>query len=232
MKAVGVDGCRGGWLAIVYDVKRQSLTPDVHSSFADLVEAYADATSIAVDIPIGLATGKPRRCDIEARKVLGARRSSVFPAPDPRIINARSYVEASGLSRSLTGKGVSQQSFAIYPKVAEVNAVVTPELQDQIIEVHPEVSFWAVAGQQPMTYSKRKPEGFNERRALLMSALDGISIPDRQEARQLVRPASADDVLDAIVAAWTAHRHATGNAGRLPDDPDIDGHGLRMEIVY
>jgi len=232
MRVVGVDGCPGGWIAMLYDVAANTLTPRVHPTFAGLVNSYPEAETIAVDIPIGLAEGVPRQCDREARKVLGPRRSSVFPAPDPRFLTIPVYADALSQSRAIAGKGISRQAFAIYPKVAEVNEVVSPFTQDRIFEVHPEVCFWAMNGRQPMEYWKRKPEGFEERRALLASVMSGIAIPNRQEARQLARPAAADDILDAIAAAWTARRHAEGRSGCLPDVPLTDEVGLRMEIVY
>ncbi len=231
MQVVGVDGCPGGWVAISYDTEADTLASRVYASFAELLAAYPDVTAIGVDIPIGLAQGAPRDCDVEARRVLGPRRSSVFPAPDPRVIDAPTYEEALELSRSLTDKGISRQGFAIYRKVAEVNRVVTPEQQRSVFEVHPEVSFWALAGRRPMEHHKSTPEGYEERRALLASAFP-VPIPTREEARGLARPATPDDVLDAIVAAWTAQRHAEGQAGRLPTDPPTDARGLRMEIVY
>lgn len=231
MHVVGVDGCPGGWVAIAYDTAARTLTPRVHRSFPELLAAYPDATCIGVDIPIGLAEGEPRRCDVAARRVLGPRRSSVFPAPDPRVIDARTYEEALALSRSLTGAGISKQGFAIYPKVAEVNRAMTPALQSRVVEVHPEVGFWALAGERPMAHAKGTPEGYEERRALLVDEL-GVTIWTRDEARRVARPASPDDVLDAVVAAWTARRRADGRAGRLPPDPSVDAQGFRMEIVY
>lgn len=231
MQVVGVDGCPGGWIAISYDTAAPTLEPRVHRSFADLLAAYPDAACIGVDIPIGLAEGQARRCDVEARRVLGPRRSSVFPAPDPRLIDIPTYAEALARSRSLTGGGISCQSFAIFGKVAEVNRALTPELQSRVVEVHPEVSFWALAGEQPMAHPKKKPEGYAERHALLAAALEA-PIPPRDKARTLARSAGADDVLDAIVAAWTALRVAAGLAGRLPAAPPTDARGLRMEIVY
>lgn len=232
MQVVGVNGARGGWLAISYDTARRELKPQVHATFPDVLGSYPDATCIAIDIPIGLAEGSPRRCDIEARKVLGPRRSSVFPAPDRRLVDAINYAEANGLSRSLLGKGVSAQAFGIYPKVAEVNRMMTPQLQVRVVEVHPDVSFWALAGKQPTFYPKRTAEGFEERRALLATTFDGSDIPSREMAGRLVSGAGADDLLDATVAAWTARRFAEGRAGRLPIDPDVDERGLRMEMVY
>ncbi len=134
MYLVGVNGCPGGWLAVEYGSSTGEFSPCVHTSFSELLASYPDAACIAVDIPIGLGEGSPRRCDIEARRVLGPRRSSVFPAPDRRLIHVPTYPEASVLSRSLYGKGISKQGFAIYPKVAEVDYVMTPQLQQHVIQ--------------------------------------------------------------------------------------------------
>jgi predicted RNase H-like nuclease len=132
---------------------------------------------------------------------------------------------------SLCDKSVSAQAFAIYSKVKQVNEVMTPHLQNRLFEVHPEVSFWAIANCRPMSNSKKKREGFEERRLLLTEALN-MPIPSREQARSWSRPAGADDVLDAIVAAWTARRVAERQAHRLPPDPDLDANNLRMEIVF
>lgn len=230
MLVVGVDGCRGGWVAIEWDTDVNTLTPRIHWEFAGLLAAYPEAAAIGVDIPIGLAEGVARGADLAARRVLGPRSNSVFPAPDPRLLGASVYADALALSRDLNGKGISKQAHAIFTKIAEVNGLLTPELQARVVEVHPEVSFGALGG-HPMAHSKRTPEGFEERRALLSEAF-GQPIWDRVAARSVVRPAAADDVLDAVVAAWSAHRFATGAAGRHPEAPEIDGRGLRMEIVF
>ncbi|MGI8483515.1 MAG: DUF429 domain-containing protein [Thermomicrobiales bacterium] len=194
----------------------------------EVLAAYEDAEAIAVDMPIGLNQG-PRQCDVEARKLLRWKHPAVFPAPDPRLIHAATYEEASGLSRELTDQGLSVQTFAVFPKIVEVNEAMTPAMQSRIIEVHPEVSFCAMAG-EPMRHPKRKAEGIEERRKQLKKAL-GIEIWTRTEAAHLVKPAKADDVLDAIAAAWTAQRLVEGEAVRLPDEPEVDERGLRMEIV-
>ncbi len=232
MYVVGVNGCPGGWLAVAFGLSAGEFAPRVHASFSELLASYPDAACIAVDIPIGLGEGAPRRCDIEVRRVLGPRRSSVFPAPDRRLINVSTYSEALSLSRSLYGKGISKQGFAIYPKVAEVDHVMTPQLQQRVIEVHPEVSFWAAAGYRPMSRPKKTPAGYEERRNLLSVVMGPVDIPARDDARRVTPPAGADDLLDALVAAWTAQRFAEARAGRLPPDPSTDSRGLLMEMVY
>jgi predicted RNase H-like nuclease len=231
MHVVGVDSCPGGWIAMTYDAGMGTLIPAFFSTFAELVAASAAAERIGIDIPIGLAEGTPRQCDIEARKVLLWRRSSVFPAPDPRIVHCAHYADALARSYELCGKGISRQAFGIHPKVAEVNDHLTASGQDRVIEVHPEVSFWAMNDGQPMTHSKKRSLGFAERRDLLQRTLR-IALPDRREIRTWARPAQPDDALDAIAAAWTANRAYRGEAKTLPIDPPFSVSGLRMEIVF
>ncbi len=229
---VGVDGCPGGWLSATYAPGDSTLTFRVYSSFGDVLASYSDALCITVDIPIGLEEGRPRQADVAARKILVPRRSSVFPAPDRRLVGIATYSDANARSRLLLEKGISRQAHAIYSKIAEVNQLMKPGLQERVVEVHPEVSFWALGGRTPMKHHKSKAEGFEERRALLELAFRCTSIPNRIAAGQLATPAKPDDILDAIAAAWTARRYACGEAYRLPEQPPTDLTGLRMEIVY
>jgi len=40
-----------------------------------------------------------------------------------------------------------------------------------------------------------------------------------------------DDILDALVAAWTAGRTVIEKAKTLPENPELDSKGLKMEIL-
>lgn len=231
MKVVGVDGCSGGWVAVCWDVTEGAIHPRIHSSLVALLSRYQDAQAFGVDIPIGLSGTGTRTCDVAARRLLGrGRSSSVFLAPHPDILLAPTYQEAVAWSRSKIQKGVSQQTYAIFAKIAEANATITRELQDRVFEVHPEVSFWALAA-EAMVHPKNHLAGYLERKSWLEDGM-GVVIPDRTEAFKLARPAKPDDILDATVAAWTARRVADGVAGRLPEEPETDTKGVRMEIVY
>ena len=231
MRAVGVDACRGGWVAVWLADAR--LNARFHKSFEGLVTAYPHVACIAVDIPIGLSSAGARACDKAARELLGApRNSSVPPAPDPRLLTVPDFATATARSMALTRKGVSRQVFATFPGVAEVDELVTPLLQNWIVEVHPEVSFWAMAGGRATTHSKSTPEGFEERRDLLTRAL-AIRMPaTKLESRDLIPKAAPDEVLDAAAAVWSAPRVADGLAGRIPETVELDRRGRRMEIVY
>jgi predicted RNase H-like nuclease len=227
----GADGCPGGWVVVsatsaagALEVQDVRVVPD----FAALLEATSGCAALSVDIPIGLAEDGERRADYAARKRLGApRSSSVFPCPARLLLAASSYPEANALSWSTLGKGLAAQAFGIMAKIREADRCMTPEMQARVTETHPEVSFWALAGDEPMRHPKRKPEGRAERLRLL----EGVFGP---AVRSLVPPRGAawDDLYDACVLAWTASHVAEGTAVHLPAEAQRDARGLRMEIVY
>lgn len=229
---VGIDGCRSGWLICRYQPSVGEISFSVHPTFAAILHREARAEVIAVDIPVGLTEdGRPRRCDLEARRLLaGPRASSVFPAPARCLLREQDYVGACVRSRGLCGKAVSRQAFAIYGKIAEADDIVTPALQEKVYEVHPEVCFWGMA-RRTLQHGKKTRVGYDERRGILSAALP-CAIPTRDQVRQLGLGAQPDDLLDAAIAAVTAHRICQGAAERLPREPEFDGKGLRMEMVY
>jgi predicted RNase H-like nuclease len=109
----GADGCRGGWLVALASSGRRALSAeryfDLEPVFARL--AAGELAALAVDIPIGLSGVGPRRCDAEARRLLGPRRSSVFPAPARDTLGASCHAQASALNQQAGGKRLSIQSF-------------------------------------------------------------------------------------------------------------------------
>ena len=238
MFVVGVDGCRGGWLAVRLSRDGTAETR-IFSDMASLWSAYFQAALILVDIPIGLPEDGPaeRVCDTAARQVLGPRKSSVFPAPRRRLLGSeyQSYREANAIHRQIAGgKGISQQSYALLPKIQEVDQLLRREASARRImrEVHPEVCFWALAGGWPMQVNKKKRAGFAERR----DALKAVYAPcDDIIAEGLLaitgKRASRDDLLDALAAAVTGFIGGT-RLRTLPPSPARDNHGLPMEMVY
>ena len=113
------------------------------TDLADIIDDLDSGrlSSCGIDIPIGLPDSGSRRCDIEARKMIGERRSSVFPAPVRGLLGAATYEEAVARSRAIHGKSLSKQAFAILPKIEEVDRLMTPERQCHLVEVHPEACF-------------------------------------------------------------------------------------------
>jgi predicted RNase H-like nuclease len=182
--------------------------------------------AVAIDIPIGLAADGPRRADVEARRQLGPRRSSVFPAPVRSVLNAVSYEEACAVSRAACGKAISKQLFNILPKIREVDALVTPLRQQRLFEMSPELSLAVLAG-APMAHAKTTAAGRAERVRVLGDIFGHEQI--EHYVRRTPAGAQVDDVLDAFAGAWTARRVAS--AQHLQFGGDVDERGLRMEVT-
>jgi predicted RNase H-like nuclease len=241
----GVDGCRGGWVLVTTGLRPGSpTTVEVLATFAEIVDRVkrGDLDRVGVDMSIGLPASGRRACDGAARARLGARRSSVFPTPPRPLLSVTDYAEALARSRAIDGRGLSKQAFFLLPKMAEVDAAITPGLQSAIFECHPESCFATLAG-APLSTPKRSAAGQAERAALLSPAFgDGLSLAfgDGLSARPKIDPeicprfhpagAAADDVLDAFAVAEAARRHHRGTAVVLGDGA-LDARGLRMEII-
>ena len=115
----GVDGCKTGWLCVAKDLNTGVITAQVFSNAQLLLQHKLEPSVTAVDIPIGLTEAGQRQCDIEARQLLGPRRSSIFPAPIRPALQACTRAQAEAIERRIDGRGVSAQSFAIFKKVMD-----------------------------------------------------------------------------------------------------------------
>ena len=201
MALAGVDGCRAGWVAASDRGAR------LYPTFAEIVAQRFEL--VLIDVPIGLLRAGPRPCDLQARSLLGARRSSVFPAPGRRLLRARRY-----------GRQCSIQLWNILHKIREVDEAMTPRLQRRVREAHPEVSFALLNG-APLRFAKKSADGEAERRRLLRPIFGEIPA---------VPGAARDDVLDAYALLWSAHR-AWRREARVLGGSERDERGLQCEIV-
>lgn len=234
--AFGVDGCRGGWL-VVWRTAPDRLDATVAPRFADVLTLAPSPATIAIDVPIGLTPAGPngaRDCDGAARKRLGPRASSVFTAPcRPALDTFRhspDYATVSLANREATGRGLSQQCFGIFPKIEEVDALIDPALQSRVIEVHPELCFAAANDHRPLASAKKTQDGARER----VELLERIGIPLHAlliRRAKLLPGTSNDDLLDALIALWTAERFVAGTAQHI-GSTDVDDRGLRMQMWF
>lgn len=231
----GVDGCPAGWVVTFLDCRTRALSFAIAPDFGSLLAMTEPAVMVAVDIPIGLldaAAPRGRACDREARHLLGPRSSSVFSPPVYGALRAATYREAVATNRASSkhGLGLSKQCYALFPRLREVHAMMTPELQKRIKEVHPELCFRAMNAETPLVHAKRTVEGIN----LRLRLLDGAGFPRPHQHLSVFAKSTAapDDVLDAMAAAWTAARLQRGTAQRIPREMISDRRGLQMEMWY
>lgn len=97
-------------------------------------------------------------------------------------------------------------------------------------DLGPECCFAAMRGGESIIESKKSREGRAARIALLCEhwapGVDLVEMVETHRGRGVAR----DDVVDAMVACWTAERVRAGAARRLSEEVVVDGRGLRMEI--
>jgi predicted RNase H-like nuclease len=233
MHVIGVDACKGGWVAV-------SLTDGAVSevragaSLGSVISGQPEA--VGIDMPLGLLATGWREADRQAQRLLGPRRSSVFAIAPRAVWAERDYAAANRLCRELTGKGLSVQAWNLRPKLLEANEFRSA-CRHQLFEVHPELAFAALAG-QPLGLTKHGAPGRKLRRELLAGAsivIPGVSGTFRVSGLARVPGVPGvpmTDVLDAAAAAWSAQRIATGRATVLPDPPEHDDMGQEIAIRY
>lgn len=225
MKAIGLDGCRGGWVAAfakegrVYHIE---VISSLHKLRTD------PDTLIWIDMPIGLpaASGYPRPVEALARKKLGKRRSSVFPVPCREVLSCSSYQEANVLHRQLTGAGLQKQSWFLFPKIKEAEAFA---LEVPVKEAHPEVLF-ADLNREPLKSSKKTNQGLDQRLELLEQLDPGILGLFTKVLNLYPRSVcSHDDIIDASVLALAAC-HPKWKSEGIDQHPAYSPEGFEMNI--
>lgn len=242
--AIGVDGTRAGWLAASLrsspslNASTWETTVQLFGDFGAVATHAAEQGSraLAIDIPIGLPDRvEPRACDIAARKLLPRRASCVFNPPSRDLLAAGGdYATVQRLvaeRREIDpgARGLTRQSFALIPKIAEVDAWIRehPTSDDWLFECHPELTLARLRGGDPAP-PKHSPAGAVERLRLLRALF-----PDLEDKVGILTSPTANltDSLDAYAALSTALRCLRGEQEEL-GDRRLDSAGLPMRIVF
>jgi predicted RNase H-like nuclease len=219
----GATPCGPGWLVASAKVQGRTFAPEEPAfvpSFVEVLDTRPAFAVIAVNAPIGYLDETVvggRRCDREARALLGPRGSSIQSAP-VRVSADRDL--------ELRGEHLDAITIALLPRYREVAAEMTPFRQRDVYEVHSDLCFYQMNGEQPVASTKNSEQGSTDRRGLLIRSLPDVTrILDAD-----VVGASPTHLLDAAAFLWTARRIFQHAAIRIPADPEWDETGLRMEI--
>jgi threonine dehydratase len=234
----GVDGCKAagcatGWIVALRDLDSPGrIRIRVVSDFVRAVECDEAPIAIGVDMPIGLPdelSRSGRKAEQLVRALLGRRRNSVFPTSVRSVVYTKDYTSAIALARSgLQPFAPSPVANALFPRIRQIDSLLRerPALRERVYEVHPELAFWTMNGQRPVTDSKRTRAGIEARRSLLRAH----GIPGSATDADPPRGAKIDDLLDALAALVVAERIAMGQGKSYPDPPERDRHGLPAAI--
>lgn len=245
-KYVGLDWAGKGWFGVVLrddpEDGEEPYETEVFPSILSVWHKHDDAERIFIDIPIGLPEKGRRQCDTDAAEMLEDRRSSVFPTPCRGAVYATTLKEAKRVNKETIGDSISNQAWAIVPRIREVDEFLreVDGAQGTVREVHPEVCFWAFGGERAMADGKKTKEG-REKRLEVLGRVDdradeiyedavGTHIDPPAHARTLSKNAK-DDIVDALAVALTA-QGGDDQLATIPDDPPTDEEGLPMEMVY
>ena len=220
---IGLDGFRHGWVAVELSPHGRSLSFVSHIN--EVLRRRFDR--LAIDMPIGLPDRGNRACDLAARALLRPHASRVFTGARRGVWDQTSQAEANRVLKARGEAGISAQLWNLGGKIREIDAALTPTLQQRVIETHPELVFLRLNGGTPLP-RKADSEGLALRRKLL--ARDGFDDLDNWLAHHRKGTgAKPDDVLDACAAAIAA-RDARNV---LPAEAaPTDARGLAMQIWY
>ncbi|WP_073014786.1 DUF429 domain-containing protein [Roseibium suaedae] len=233
----GVDGCRAGWaVVLIRDGEAGTARLRIAGDFSAVLDLVPDPGILAVDMPIGLPDrllARGRGAEQAARRHLEDRQSSVFAVPSRDAVYCEDYSSACDVAfqTSEPPRKVSKQCFYLFPKIREIDGLMTPDLEMRVYEVHPELAFWRLNGEQAMSLPKKVKSrasgpGLDQRRELLVSCGYSPEFLDQK----LPSGCGRDDLIDAAANALIAKRIHSGIAEPFPKDYQRDGKGLRMAI--
>jgi len=201
--------------------------PQIVPTFLEVLDYKPAFQVVALFSPVGLLDDPEshgRTCDRMARALLGRPRSgAVLSAPVRASLKCDSYSEA----RAANGGRLSAVGWRMLKRTAEVHEQMAPYWQRTIHEVHPELSFFQLNGDRPVRFPKHTRAGQDERRALLDGRMPGVE----RIINEKIRGATPAHLLDAAACLWTARRIVSRGVVHLPEYPEWDGEGLRMEFV-
>jgi predicted RNase H-like nuclease len=198
--------------------------PEVFPTFAEILDYRPSFDVIAIHCHLSFPTEDTpggRTCDHLARKLLGFARGGAITSPP-----SRKLLETGNLKQKAR-KGLSPIQANMLERYAEVAAEMQPYRQRQVFEVHPELSFYQLNDDQPMQYAKESPEGVKERTELVVARIPGADAV--LEAK--LPGVELRHLLDAPADWVTARRFAPRAVDRLPEDPEWDDAGVRMELL-
>lgn len=194
--------------------------PQLYTSFQAILDEHPAYAVIVVNAPIGFADRVDegfRRCDREARALLGRRAITIGRSPTRATVSEQGNASNDRLD-AITATRL--------PMMIEVAAEMSSYRQRQVYGGHPELSFYFLNRERPLLYSKTHAMGRDERRDVLVERVTGIEkITDADVA-------PTKHLLDAAALLYSARRIFLRSAERLPMEAEWDSEGLRMELVY
>ena len=199
----GVVPCPGGWLVLPARLAAVTVIveePMVFKTLIEVLEFKPKFEAAAIFAPVGFQdepAGPYRPCDVEAREMVGwPRLAAIKPIPSRAALRAATRDEARELEPWLTNEGFRRMKW-----IREAEREFQPFHQRNWFAAHPDLSFYVLNGDRPVTSSPYQPEGVYERMNLIKGKLPGV-----EEAVVATPPAGAAQVHLLQAARRAVHR--------------------------
>jgi len=226
----GVVACPGGWLVQPARLFTATIVPEepfVVKTLEEVVDYRPSFLNIVLDVPIGLPDqpfGGFRKCDLDARELLGwPRRIAVPRVPCREALYAPNMAAAQQIDPWIT-----PLAYRRFRWIREADTEIHAYHQRRIYSGVPDLSVLLVNGDQAARTSSFWTDGPAERLSLFQDRLPGLRALAQARAP---KGASLRHVLNAAALLWTARRISGRAITRLPQDPQWDEQGRRMELV-
>jgi len=236
MIALGIDGCVGGWIAVM------TTKYEYQIKFSDHIDGFTEwiheADSVLIDMPIGLPEREAEallRPENEVRRILGKKASSVFNTPCRQALQTEDYTTANKVNREILGKGLSKQSFYIGNKIKELDNFFAENdfYRNKVKESHPELLFLKLSADGlPIMEKKKTIEGMDKRLQVLGNHSHYIEHFKKRLTGDVSLSKVKDDAIDAYCLAVAGQVGLANQFQTIPETPSVDGRGLLMRMTY
>ncbi len=231
--SVGIDGCKGKWLAVA--ISHSEYKINLFNDIREVCEHYENADSILIDMPIGLPESmKDIRPDAELRKALKGKTSSVFNVPCRQAVYQTEYEATSKINYEIMGKKLPKQSFAILPKIREIDHFlqINPTWKNRLLESHPEYCFSLLNAGSPVLENKQTANGMTKRLAILNKYYSkSHELLQDFKVNYPALSSKTDDILDALSLALIGAMGIKNGYHTIPSIPSEDVKAIQMQIV-
>lgn len=227
---IGVDGCKGGWIAAV--LRENKVVIKKYESIHTLVSDYPEFDELFIDMVIGLPSTKEHiRPDSAARKVIKERASTIFPVPCRQAVYASTVAELYDENVRILGKKFTPLTVGIIPKMRELDEFLqaNEKYKNKMKESHPEVCFSRLNKETLLT-RKVTIEGQKERIQVLSRFVETETL-EELTTRAKKFHCKVDDIIDAICLAVCARLAGNGEYEVIPEDVMEDETGLLMQMT-
>lgn len=231
--SVGIDGCKGKWLAVA--ISHSGYEVNLFDDIREVCAHYENVDSILIDMPIGLAENiKDTRPDAELRRCLKGKASSVFNVPCRQAVYQTGYEASSNVNHEIMGKKLPKQSFAIIPKIREIDHFLqtNPVWKNRLLESHPEYCFSLLNAGLPVLENKQTADGMTKRLAILSKYyFQSHELLGAFKAKYPALSSKTDDLLDALSLAIMGAIGLKNGFHSIPSIPSEDAKAIKMQIV-